>query len=919
MKIFKILSFLAPLETIHYYLFNNFIQLTIGNAGEVLSLFNNKWINILILTLLVLLNITLFWHYLSYSKKRKKEQALKVSTNSNTTPATEPVIEDPIKSITINALQDSLQQSPVSIVITDIDGKIQYVNQKFKEITGYSEEEAIGQNPAVLKTGHTTEEEYLNLWAQIKAGKTWEGEFLNKRKDGSHYWESASISPVTDVKGEITHFIGVKVDITEHKLMAEKLKSSEATFKALFNSASEAVYILSKEGLFIDINEAAIKMYGFSKERFQNNSPFFLSAGGRNDLPKVMNLLTKAYNGEKHSFEFWGQKANGEIFPTLVSIGPGEYFGKKIIIAIGIDLSRHRSYQKEQADITKIINSNSLSNSVYSWFYSLSDGVIRIKNLNQEGEKEYQDGLYSIEEFVKNIEPTDIIIVNQYFKTLATDHPTYSESEFRLIKTDGIHWIAISGEMVSSETDHEINFKGIIKDITNDKRKELRLVSSESYYHTISESITEIAFVIDKEGSIRYINAAVTKQLFYDTLDVSDSNIASIIHSDDKLILSSLIKMIVLGQKVPNKHLIRFRKADGDYIAFNVSINKSIDKVNPDDEYLIIGYSLTDAEKRLENQQRSVNLLTNQLKHGQSISIADLFNINELQKIQDAFAFATGVASIITFPNGVPFTKPSNFCRLCSDIIRGTAKGRQNCMRSDSLLLNTIDSTPKIQPCVSAGLLDFGVPIIVEQQIVGHWIIGQVRNSLVDDSKVLQYATELDVNPVVFRAALEEVPFMSEKQLEKVAKALQLMAGELSLQAFQNLQQARLIKEKEQTVQLLQKSEERNKALLATIPDMIFIFNKEGRYTDFSCSSNKYDRISKARLVGRTLWDVLPKDIADSTFALFPQLLNSNSVGSLQYELPEDGINHFYSARLTAKGNDEILAIVREVINHEIL
>ena len=240
-------------------------------------------------------------------------------------------------------------------------------------------------------------------------------------------------------------------------------------------------------------------------------------------------------------------------------------------------------------------------------------------------------------------------------------------------------------------------------------------------------------------------------------------------------------------------------------------------------------------------------------------------------------------------------------------------------MRSDSLLLNTIDSTPKIQPCVSAGLLDFGVPIIVEQQIVGHWIIGQVRNSLVDDSKVLQYATELDVNPVVFRAALEEVPFMSEKQLERVAKALQLMAGELSLQAFQNLQQAGLIKEKEQTVQLLQKSEERNKALLATIPDMIFIFNKEGRYTDFSCSSNKYDRISKARLVGRTLWDVLPKDIADSTFALFPQLLNSNSVGSLQYELPEDGINHFYSARLTAKGNDEILAIVREVINHEIL
>ncbi len=919
MNIFKILSFLAPLETIHYDLFNNSIQLTIGNAGEVLSIFNNRWINILILTLLTLLVITLLWLYLSYSKKRKQEQDLKASINSNTTPETESAKEDPIKSITINALQDSLQQSPVSIVITDINGKIQYVNQKFKEITGYSEEEAIGQNPAVLKTGHTSEEEYLKLWAKIKSGKTWEGEFLNKRKDGSLYWESASISPVLDQNGEITHFIGVKVDITEHKMMAEKLRSSEATFKALFNTASEAVYILSKEGLFIDINEAAIKMYGFSKERFQNNSPFFLSAGGRNDLPKVMDLLTKAYNGEKHSFEFWGQKADGEIFPTLVSIGPGEYFGKKIIIAIGIDLSRHRSYKREQADITKRINSNSLSNSVYSWTYSLSDGVIRIKNLNQEGEKEYKDGLYSIEEFVKNIEPTDIIIVNQYFKTLATDHPTYSEIESRLIKPDGIHWIAISAELITSEIDSEIKFRGFIKDITNNKRNELKLVSSESYYHTISESINEIAFVIDKEGTIRYFNTVVTTELFYDRLDISDTKITSIIYSDDKLILTSLIKIIVSGNKLSNKHLIRFRKADGDFVAFNITINKAIDKVKQDDEYLVLGYSLTESEKREAAQQRNIGLLTNQINNEQSTSIADLFDLDELQKIQDAFAFATGVASIITYPNGVPFTKPSNFSRLCSDIIRGTSKGRQNCMRSDSLLLNSIDSIPKIQPCASAGLLDFGVPIIVEQKIVGHWIIGQVRNSLVDDSKVLQYAAELDVNPVVFRAALEEVPFMSEKQLEKVAKALQLMAGELSLQAYQNLQQARLIREKENTVQLLQKSEERNKALLATIPDMIFIFNKEGRYTDFSCSSNKYDRISKARLVGRTLWDVLPKDIADSTFALFPQLLNSNSVGSLQYELPEDGINHFYSARLTAKGNDEILAIVREVIDHEIL
>lgn len=128
----------------------------------------------------------------------------------------------------------SIEQSPASIVITDIDGNIEYVNKKFTEVSGYSFEEVKGKNPRILKSGDKTSQEYKELWDTIKSGKEWRGEFHNKRKDGSLYWELALIAPIMDEKGNILNFVGVKEDISERKkiemeLQEEKLKAEEAT------------------------------------------------------------------------------------------------------------------------------------------------------------------------------------------------------------------------------------------------------------------------------------------------------------------------------------------------------------------------------------------------------------------------------------------------------------------------------------------------------------------------------------------------------------------------------------------------------------------------------------------------------------------------------------------------------------------
>ncbi len=114
-------------------------------------------------------------------------------------------------------LTKGIEQSPVSVLITDINGSIEYVNPHFSKVTGYSAEESIGQKPSILKSGDKTVADYKQLWDTILLGNDWQGEFFNKRKNGEGYWEHASISPIKNSNGEITHFIAVKEDITERK------------------------------------------------------------------------------------------------------------------------------------------------------------------------------------------------------------------------------------------------------------------------------------------------------------------------------------------------------------------------------------------------------------------------------------------------------------------------------------------------------------------------------------------------------------------------------------------------------------------------------------------------------------------------------------------------------------------------------
>jgi two-component system, cell cycle sensor histidine kinase and response regulator CckA len=120
----------------------------------------------------------------------------------------------------LNRLMTAIEQTPESVVITDTEGRILYVNPVFEKVTGYSRAEAIGQNPRLLKSNRQESAFYRELWAKIRAGEVWRGRFVNKKKDGTLYTEDAVIAPVRDEKGTVTNFIAIKRDIS-HELELE--------------------------------------------------------------------------------------------------------------------------------------------------------------------------------------------------------------------------------------------------------------------------------------------------------------------------------------------------------------------------------------------------------------------------------------------------------------------------------------------------------------------------------------------------------------------------------------------------------------------------------------------------------------------------------------------------------------------------
>jgi PAS domain S-box-containing protein len=245
-------------------------------------------------------------------------------------------------------LLQAVEQSPVSIVFTDIQGKIEYVNRKFTDVTGYSAEEALGQNPRILKSGEFPPENYIQLWDIITGGKTWSGEFHNKKKNGELYWEKATISPVFDASGGLTHYLAVKEDITERKRSDNLLRQSEERYRSLVNNATSAIFTIAPDGTFTSLNPAVEVMSGVLRSDWIGKS--FSPMVHPDDLPLALKMFSLALKGENppaHELRGHPSLKIPATMEMVLSAQRDEHENIIGVLGIGRDVSARKQLEEE--------------------------------------------------------------------------------------------------------------------------------------------------------------------------------------------------------------------------------------------------------------------------------------------------------------------------------------------------------------------------------------------------------------------------------------------------------------------------------------------------------------------------------------------------------------------------------------------
>ena len=215
----------------------------------------------------------------------------------------------------LRKLSRALEQSPVSVVITDTQGIIEYVNPKFEAISGYRAEQALGQNPRILKSDEMSSDEYREMWETLKSGREWRGHFHNRRPDGSMYWESASISPLRNEQGEITHYIAVKEDITARRRTEEQLR----LHAAVFETTNEGIMVVGRDGHIKAVNPAFSRITGYPAQEATGQSCEILSSG-RHDSDFFRRMWESIDRDGYWSGEIWERRKDGRIFPAWLSI-----------------------------------------------------------------------------------------------------------------------------------------------------------------------------------------------------------------------------------------------------------------------------------------------------------------------------------------------------------------------------------------------------------------------------------------------------------------------------------------------------------------------------------------------------------------------------------------------------------------------
>jgi PAS domain S-box-containing protein len=447
-------------------------------------------------------------------------------------------------------LGQAVDQVADSVVITDREGKIEYVNPAFSRMTGYSPEDAIGATPRLVRSGKQDQPFYQNLWSTIRSGRTWRGDLINRRKNGSLYTEEMVITPVRDDSGAITNFIAIKQDITERRAAEE----AQCFLGSLLAATADAIVGVTLDGTIMSWNPSAEKLYGFLAKEIIGTP---VSALIPPEYWEHLNVnLAKIAEGETLSaFEGTGVTREGRRFDISLSLSPVPDRSGKVIGAAAIirDITRWKRAQEETAFLASLVQT-----SEDAIFGLTPDGTITSWNKGAEMIFGYTDdeavgkGISNLVPGKSEAEAPRILDALEQGQNL-----THLETVGRT-KDGGQVDISLSISPIRNPGGRNVALAATAHNITTRKQNERDLRASESRYRHLFEHNLAGVVRTNLDGRVLDCNPALVRMLGYTLENIP--NAASVYYFENDR--ARLIERLKTERFVTNQEL-KFRRKDG--------------------------------------------------------------------------------------------------------------------------------------------------------------------------------------------------------------------------------------------------------------------------------------------------------------------------------------------------------------------
>jgi len=293
----------------------------------------------------------------------------------------------------IKKLSAGVEQSPSSIVITDFEGNIEYVNPRFEETTGYTRNEVIGQKAEFIKTSLGNPENYDVLWDSLKQGKGWRGVIKNQKKSGEFFWEQSTLSPIKDNQDNITHILAIKEDITQQKLAEDRIKYLKEFNELIINTMNKGLLVEDKLGSIIFSNPAFLKLTGYEESELLGKPWDFILSETIDQ--EIRAKIKKRKLGSTESFELKIVHKTGEEIPvnvTTSSIEGSKQFDGSILVFTDIRKWKEKEQElkkaKEKAEESDRLKSEFLANMSHE-IRTPMNGIMGFSRLlKQEGQND---------------------------------------------------------------------------------------------------------------------------------------------------------------------------------------------------------------------------------------------------------------------------------------------------------------------------------------------------------------------------------------------------------------------------------------------------------------------------------------------------------------------------------------------------